>query len=111
MYPYAWQSNEASAGEKSYPRVSGASSSMLSPGNDFGFLCQILDIMYYLFSTAVSGVGSSPALATCENKTNSACGCACGFHGVLSFLPTYRLARLYEWNNLERDIKLNKKSS
>ena len=39
------------------------------------------------FSTAVSGVGSSPALATCENKTNSACGCACGFPGVLSFRP------------------------
>ena len=72
--------------------------------------CQILDIMYFLFSTAVSGVGSSPALATCETWQILLAGVPGGFPGVLPFRPTYRLARLYEWNNLERDIKLNKKA-
>ena len=41
--------------------------------------------------TAVSGVGSSPALATCETMLAGVSG---GFPGVLPFRPTYRLARL-----------------
>ena len=59
--------------------------------------------------TAVSGVGSSPALATCETRQVLLAGVSGGFPGVLPFRPTYRLARLYEFNNLERDIKLNPK--
>ena len=63
---------EASVREQSYPMVSGASSSMLFPGDNLrtsaSAFCQILDIMYFLLSTAVFGVGSSPALATCETR-------------------------------------------
>ena len=55
----------------------------------------------------MSGVGSSPALATCETSQVLLAGVSGGFPGVLPFRPTYRLARLYECNNLERDIKLN----
>ena len=58
----------------------------------------------------MSGVGSSPALATCETRQVLLAGVSGGFPGVLPFRPTYRLARLYEYNNLERDIKLNKKN-
>ena len=57
----------------------------------------------------MSGVGSSPALATCETSQVLLAGVSGGFPGVLPFRPTYRLARLYECNNLERDIKLNQK--
>ena len=57
--------------------------------------------------TAVSGVGSSPALPTCETRQVLLAGVSGGFPGVLPFRPTYRLACLYESNNLERDIKLN----
>ena len=46
--------------------------------------------------TAVSGVGSSPALATCETRQVLLAGVSGGFPGVLLFRPTYRLARLYE---------------
>ena len=46
--------------------------------------------------TAVSGVGSSPALATCETSQVLLEGVSGGFPGVLPFRPTYRLARLYE---------------
>ena len=46
----------------------------------------------------MSGVGSSPALATCETRQVLLAGVSCGFPGVLPFRPTYRL-----------DIKLNKK--
>ena len=47
--------------------------------------------------TAVSGVGSSPALATCETSQVLLAGVSGGFPGVLPFRPTYlRLARLYE---------------
>ena len=46
--------------------------------------------------SVISGVGSSPALATCETKQNLLVGVSGGFPGVLSFHPTYRLARLYE---------------
>ena len=46
--------------------------------------------------TAVSGVGSSPALATCETSQVLLAGVSGGFPGVLPFRPTYRYARLYE---------------
>ena len=46
--------------------------------------------------TAVSGVGSSPALATCETSQVLLAGVSSGFPGVLPIRPTYRLARLYE---------------
>ena len=52
----------------------------------------------------MSGVGSSPALATCETSQVLLAGVSGGFPGVLLFPPTYRLACLYE-----RDIKLNQK--
>ena len=57
----------------------------------------------------MSGVGSRPALATCETRQVQLAGVSGGFPGVLPFRPTYRLARLYERNNLERDIKLIQK--
>ena len=57
----------------------------------------------------MSGEGSSPALATCETRQVLLAGVSCGFPGVLPFRSTYRLASLYERNNLERDIKLNQK--
>ena len=44
--------------------------------------------------TTVSGVGSSPALATCETSQVLLAGVSGGFPGVLPFCPTYRLARL-----------------
>ena len=44
--------------------------------------------------TAVSGVGSSPALAACETSQVLLVGVTGGFPGVLPFCPTYRLARL-----------------
>ena len=46
--------------------------------------------------TAVSGVGSSPALATCETSQVLLAGVSGDFPGVLPFRPTYLLARLYE---------------
>ena len=46
--------------------------------------------------TAVSGVGSSPALATFETSQVLLAVVSGGFPGVLPFRPTYRLARLYE---------------
>ena len=46
--------------------------------------------------TAVSGVGSSPALATCETSQVLLAGVSGGFPGVFLFRPTYPLARLYE---------------
>ena len=45
---------------------------------------------------AVSGVGSSPALVTCETRQVLLAGVSGGFPGVLPFRPTYQLARLYE---------------
>ena len=44
--------------------------------------------------TAVSGVGSSPALATCETSQVLLAGVSGGFPGVLPFRPTYQLIRL-----------------
>ena len=43
---------------------------------------------------AVTGVGSSPALATCETSHVLLAAVSGGFPGVLPFRPTYRLARL-----------------
>ena len=42
----------------------------------------------------MSGVGSSPALATCETSQVLLAVVSGGFPGVLPFRPTYRLARL-----------------
>ena len=42
----------------------------------------------------MSGVGSSPALATCETSQVLLAGVSGGFPGVLPVRPTYRLARL-----------------
>ena len=49
-----------------------------------------------LLDTAVSGVGWSPALATCETRQVLLAVVSGGFPGVLPFRPAYRLARLYE---------------
>ena len=40
------------------------------------------------------GIGSSPALATCETSQVLLVGVLGGFPGVLPFRPTHRLARL-----------------
>ena len=40
----------------------------------------------------MTGVGSSPALATCETSQVLPAGVSGGFPGVLLFHPTYRLA-------------------
>ena len=42
----------------------------------------------------MSGVGSSPTLATCETSQVLLAGVSGGFPGVLPFRPTYRLACL-----------------
>ena len=42
----------------------------------------------------MTGVGSSPALATFETSQVLLAGASGGFPGVLLFRPTYRLARL-----------------
>ena len=44
--------------------------------------------------TAVTGVGSSPALAICETSQVLLAGVSGGFPLVLPFRPTYRLARI-----------------
>ena len=44
--------------------------------------------------TAVTGIGSSPALATCETSHVLLAGVPGGFPGIVMFHPTYRLARL-----------------
>ena len=56
---------------------------------------------------AVSGVGSNPALATCETSQVLLAGVSGGFPGVLPFRPTNRLICLdmseiiLKGNNLE----------
>ena len=42
----------------------------------------------------MTGVGSRPALATCETSQVLLAGVSGGFPGVLPFRPTYSLARL-----------------
>ena len=69
----------------------------------------MVEWVWSLYFTAVSGVGSSPALATCETSLVPLAGLSGGFPGVLPLRPTYPLACLYEWNNLEKNIKLNQK--
>ena len=44
--------------------------------------------------TAVTGEGSSPALATCETNHVLLAGLSGGFPGVLPFRPTFRLVCL-----------------
>ena len=56
--------------------------------------------------TAVAGVGSNPALATCETSHVLLAGVSGDFPGVLPFCPTYRLACL---DMSEIILKLNKK--
>ena len=46
------------------------------------------------FLTAVNGVGSSPALATCETSHILLAGVSGGFPGVLPFRPPSDVARL-----------------
>ena len=43
---------------------------------------------------SVTGVGSSPSLATCETSQVLLAGVSGGFPRVLPFCPTYQLARL-----------------
>ena len=57
----------------------------------------------------MTGVGSSPALATFETSQVLLAGVSGVFPGVLLFRPTYRLARLDMSDSLARDIKLNQK--
>ena len=59
----------------------------------------------------MTGVGSSPALATCKTSQVLLADVLGGFPGVLPFRPIYGLPLLdnYERNNLERDVKLNQK--
>ena len=63
--------------------------------------------------TAVSGVGSSPALATCEKSKVLLAGVSGGFSGVVPFRPNFRLARLDISDIIlkGRDVKLNKKKT
>ena len=44
-----------------------------------------------MLDTAVSGVGSSPALATCKTNQVLLEGVSGGFPGILPFRPTDRL--------------------
>ena len=60
----------------------------------------------------MTGVGSSPALATCETSQVLLAGVSGGFPGVLPFRPTYRLARLDMSEIILKafgDVKLNQK--
>ena len=57
-----------------------------------------------------TGVGSSPALATCETSEVLLAGVSGGFPGVLPFRPTYRLTRLdMSEIILKGTVKKNKK--
>ena len=59
-------------------------------------MAELVRSLYFDHLTAVSGVGSSPALATCETRQVLLAGVSGGFPRVLPFHPTYRLARLSE---------------
>ena len=50
--------------------------------------------MQLIHISAVTGVGSSPALATCETSQVLLAGVSDGFPGVLPFRRTYQLACL-----------------
>ena len=59
-------------------------------------------------STAVSGVGSSPALATCETSQVLLVGVPGGLsRGFPVLAPPTDWPISYELNGLERDLKLN----
>ena len=55
---------------------------------------QVILFGFRFLVTAVTGVGSSPALATCETNQVLLAGVSVGFPRVLPLRPTYRLARL-----------------
>ena len=58
----------------------------------------------------MSGVGSSPALATCETSQVLIAGVPGGFsRGSPVFAPPTDWPVSYELKNLERDVKLNQK--
>ena len=57
----------------------------------------------------MTGVGLSPALATCETSQVLLVGVSGGFPVVLPFRPTYRLALLDTSEKNLEDAKLNKK--
>ena len=58
----------------------------------------------------MSGVGSSPALATCETSQVLLAGVSVVFLGVLPFSPHLLIGPSHMGrNNLERDVKLNLK--
>ena len=56
--------------------------------------------------TAVSGVGSSPALATCEKRQVLLSGVSGVFPGVLPFRPTYHV-RLISMSEIILEGTLN----
>ena len=58
----------------------------MASGQAFGFLSDP-EYDVFLFSTAVSGVGSSPALATCETRQNLLAGVPGGFPGDTPVSP------------------------
>ena len=57
----------------------------------------------------MTGVGSSPALATCETSQVLLAGVSGGFPGVFPFHRTYRLARLDMSEIILSPVKLNQK--
>ena len=64
------------------------------PRGRVGKLAEFQRSLSFDHLTAVSGVGSSPALATFETNQVLLADESGGFPGVLPFRPTYRLARL-----------------
>ena len=62
----------------------------------------VRSLYFSALKSAVSGVGSSTALATCETSHVLLADVSGGLPGVLSFRPTYRLARLYMSEIVER---------
>ena len=58
----------------------------------------------------MTGVGSSPALATCETSHVLLAGVPGGFPGALPFCPTYLLARL-DMSDIILKGTLNKKQT
>ena len=64
------------------------------PRGRVGKVAEFKRSLSFDYLTTVTGVGSSPALATCETSQVLLAGVSGGFPGVLPFRPTYRLARL-----------------
>ena len=84
---------------------------ILATGGPRGRVGKVAEFQLFSFDhlTAVSSVGLSPALATCETSQVLLAGVSGGFPGVLPFRSTYRLARLdMSEIILKRDVKLNK---